>query len=159
MNANHLRVFIVRPALNELEMWSPAAENLILGTAAVESDLEYLAQISGGPGLGLWQIEPQTHEDVWANFLKFRKPLAKRVVQAAGRGTQTPRLPPHDWLIYNLRYAAAVARVIYWRDPEPLPEPTDTAGLGEYWKRVYNTDLGAGTVKRFVASYERLVAV
>ena len=60
LNVRDLRVEVIRPALRALDLWSPAAEDLVLGTAAQESGLAYLRQIGGGPALGLWQIEPAT---------------------------------------------------------------------------------------------------
>lgn len=150
------RMGVVRPALQDLGVWSLAAENLVLGTAAAESGFRFLAQV-GGPALGLWQVEPKTHDSIWKDFLAYRKPLAGQVMVAAGRGTKTPRKPPDEWLIYNLRYAAAICRVRYLMDPEPLPSAFDVEALGNYWKRVYNTRLGAGTVEHFVSSYQRLV--
>ena len=53
IDADHLRREIVAPALRHIGMWSEAAENLLLGTAAVESRMgTYLRQI-GGPALGM----------------------------------------------------------------------------------------------------------
>lgn len=124
-----------------------------MGTAAAESRLQYLAQI-GGPALGLWQMEPATHSDCWRSYLDYRKDLAGRVMLAAGRGTSTPRQPPDDWLVFNLRYAAAICRVHYLRVPHPLPAADDVEGLARYWKAHYNTALGAGTVEHFVNAYE-----
>ena len=39
-------------------------------------------------------------------------------------------------------YAAAIARVVYLRDREPLPD-ANPADLARYHERVYNTPLGA----------------
>jgi len=41
-------------------------------------------------------------------------------------------------------YACAMARVLYYRRPEPLPLPSDIDGLAAYWKQWYNTPLGKG---------------
>lgn len=153
IDAAHLRKHIVRPALETLGLWSESAEALVMGTAAAESRLRYLVQL-GGPALGLWQMEPSTHSDCWASYLDYRTELAGKVMVAAGRGTKTPRLPPHDWLVFNLRYAAAICRVHYLRDPHPLPAADDVRGMAETWKRAYNTALGAGTVEHFVNAYE-----
>lgn len=147
-----LRALVVRPALETLGLWSGSAEALVMGTALAESRLTYIAQL-GGPALGLWQCEPATHSDIWHNYLDYRKDLAGRVMLAAGRGTSTPRLPSHDWLIFNMRYAAAICRVHYRRDPNPLPAADDVRGMGAYWKRSYNSRLGAGTVEHFVDAY------
>lgn len=153
IHPEQLRQLIVRPALDTLGLWSRAAENLVVGTAAAESGLKYLAQL-GGPALGIFQCEPATHSDLWCSYLDFRPELAAKVMVAAGRGTKTPRLPPHDWLVFNLRYAAAICRVHYLRVPHPLPAADDVEGLARYWKAHYNTALGAGTVEHFVNAYE-----
>ena len=50
----------------------------LLGTARVESDLRHRRQI-GGPALGLFQMEPATHNDIWESYLKYRAQLAERV--------------------------------------------------------------------------------
>ena len=60
---------VIRPALTKINLWSRSAEELVLGTAIVESGLTYLKQRGEGPALGLWQIEPATHEDLYTNFL------------------------------------------------------------------------------------------
>ena len=39
-------------------------------------------------------------------------------------------------------YATAVARLIYWRVPRPLPAASDLDGLAAYWKTHYNTAAG-----------------
>jgi len=60
----------------------------------------------------------------------------------------TSRSSLHSQLVHNLAYATAIARVIYWRRPEALPEAA--AGLAKYWKDHYNTHLGAGKEKDFI---------
>lgn len=52
MNAEQLRTYVIRPTLQQIDLWSEAAEILLLGTVAHESKCgEYLHQV-GGPGAG-----------------------------------------------------------------------------------------------------------
>lgn len=131
-------------------MWTPAAENLLLGTAATESHLgAYLFQV-GGPALGIYQMEPDTFEDIQSNFLAYRPQLAAKVRSWAAQETA-------DELVWNLAYATAVCRVHYRRDPEPLPDANDVIGMARTWKRHYNTHRGKGTEADFIAAYRTRV--
>ena len=69
--ATLLLSMVIRPALTKINLWSSSAEELVLGTAIVESGLTYLKQHGDGPALGLWQIEPATHEDLYTNFVEL----------------------------------------------------------------------------------------
>lgn len=141
---------VVRPTLRFLDLLSPAAENLLIGTAAVESGFMRLRQ-AGGPALGVFQIEPATHQDVWDNYLAFRPELASEVRSLASQHFYED--DPHRELIGNLFYSCAIARVIYLRAKPPLPHVDDVRALAEYWKAHYNTALGAGHPDQFVQHY------
>ena len=61
IKASELRQYVIRPTLKAINLWSIAAENLLLGTAAQESQLgHYLTQVKG-PALGIYQIEQSVH--------------------------------------------------------------------------------------------------
>ncbi len=143
LDPGQFRRLVIRPALRAIGLCSPAAERLLLGTALTESGLRRLHQVDG-PALGIFQIEPATHADVWANYLAYRENLASRVASLA---SEQPRL---DQLVWNLAYATAIARLIYYRRPEPLPAADDLAGLARYWKAHFNTALGAGSAEDFL---------
>lgn len=148
------RECIIEPVLHFLDLYSPAAVELLMGTAAQESHFgTYLKQIDG-PALGIYQIEPATHRDLWDNFLTHRRDLSAKLGNLTSAGWP---LDSKERLIGNLYYATAVARLIYYRDPQPLPAHDDLPGLAAYWKRVYNTAKGKGTVKEFLKNYRRLV--
>lgn len=122
-----------------------AAEELLLGTAAQESDCgEYLCQISG-PALGVWQMEPFTHDDIWANYLRYHGELATKVSRLAFDAIQKL-----DQMRGNLYYACAMARIQYLRSPLPLPAAGDRQGQAEFYKKVYNTAGGAATVAEYL---------
>lgn len=146
LDSREFRLYVIRPTLVHLELWSSAAELLLLGTALAESNLRWLVQKRGGPGLGLYQIEPVTHKDVWESYLSksMKSKLKAKVVWL------TSRNPLNEQLVCNLAYATAIARVIYWRKPEALPEADNIKGLAKYWKDHYNTYLGAGKEEDFV---------
>lgn len=153
-----LRSLVIVPTLQRLDLYSPAAANLLLATAIAESVVggwQHLAQV-GGPALGLYQIEPATHRDVWENFLRFRNPLRGKVwgLSASGQRQGPLAVPQDGELIWNLAYATAIARIVYARDPEPLPPAHDLPALGAYWKRVFNTAGGKGTVEGFLDKVE-----
>ena len=75
----HLKEYIIIPVLSKLDMYSESAANLLLGTAAIESDMgQFLRQING-PALGIYQMEPSTHLDIWQNYLQFREEMLKKV--------------------------------------------------------------------------------
>lgn len=151
LDAIQLREYIVRPTLVRLGLWSVSAENLVVGTAVQESHLDYVKQLGRGPALGICQMEPRTHDDIWENYLRYHPGLAAKVGDflapwPSDRSKQ---------LITNLAYAVALCRLHYRRVPTALPKPNDLQGLADYWKRHYNTYLGAGTVDQFVKNYER----
>ena len=154
MDARHFRACVVRPALEHLHLYTRAAENLLVGTALQESGgLRWLAQLGGGPALGVYQIEPATHDDIWKNFLGYRHKLADTVSALLASAPSR-----HGQLVTNLAYATAMARVHYLRVAEPLPKADDVHALARYWKAHYNTALGAGAAEDFAANYLRFNA-
>jgi len=144
MNLEQLRSCVIQPTLKHLGLYSLAAENLVLGTALVESRAEYLRQIKG-PALGLWQCEPATWLDLHENFLRYRTDLAARLAELTTAAKMTEGAQE---MVGNLYYACAVCRLVYRRAPEALPDADDAQGMASYWKRFYNSELGKGTAER-----------
>ena len=114
-----------------------------------------IVQEDGGPALGIWQMEPATHDDVWKNFLAFHSQLATAVRGWAVLPIVNP--PQADQLPGNLYYACAMARVQYYRSPDPLPAVGDVDGQAAYYLRVYNAG-GKATVAEFVANWRAVMA-
>ena len=139
LDRDHFRDQIVTPACERLGLVSPEAIELVVGTAIQESRLTYLTQLGAGSALGLFQIEPATHDDVWKNVVRNR---ARYKAALGARDVER--------FVYDLRYSAMIARLLYWRHPEPIP--TDLEGQAHYWKRYYNTALGAGTPSEYIAN-------
>ena len=71
IDLNQFKEFIIIPALQVVELYQPESVELVLGTCIQESHLQYLKQLGGGPALGVIQMEPATHEDIWDNWLLF----------------------------------------------------------------------------------------
>lgn len=169
MNVEDFRGRVVRATLKKMALHSDSAENLLVGTALQESRLHYLKQL-GGPALGLYQMEPETHDDIWVNYLADREDLFNKVweftsnqptenivlrtVTDEGAPLKIPfNYPDAEELIWNLAYATAMARVHYLRVPWRLPAPDDIEGLSLYWKQHWNTPQGKGEPKDFVRKY------
>jgi hypothetical protein len=140
---------VVRPSLQQIGLWNQAAEQLLLGTALVESDLFHRRQIKGGPARGLFQMEIATHDDIWNNFLKYRDNLANAIISLQS----SPTADRHTDLETNDKYACAMARINYFRAPAPLPMAGDINRMAAYWKQYYNTLLGAGTVSKYIKKW------
>lgn len=155
MSPRQFRLFVVRPILLRMELWSEAAENLLWGTAVHESGgLRWLDQVTGpndatpGPARGLYQIEPATLDDLYVNWLAFRPNL-----RAVLWSFEAPSPRRHEQLATNLGYATAAARLLYLRIREPLPHAEDLEALARYWKTYWNTAAGKGTPAQFVVHY------
>lgn len=156
--ASHLRNYVIGPTLHYIGLWSESAENLLLGTAAQESHCgKMLHQVGGGPALGVYQIEPNTHHDVWDNFLKYRSEFAT-LIQSLASTNYLSRHSPEE-LIVNLAYATAIARIIYYRVSDPLPFAHSVEALGIYWDLHYNKNPHKGTVEEFIYNYQKYVGV
>lgn len=147
IDVKQFREVIIRPALKLIKLWSPEAEELLLGTALQESRLMYLKQLGTGPALGVFQMEPNTHDDIWKNYLGYKPDLAQRV----GKLSHSVNAQS---LATDLLYAAAMTRVHYLRVPKALPAEGDYDGQACYWKKYYNTYLGAGTEEEYLEVWE-----
>jgi len=152
IRAEQLRLYVISPTLERIGWWSESAEELLLGTAAQESGLgRYFHQVNG-PALGIYQMEPETHDDVWHNYLRYQEDLAKAV-----QSFLSPNFTGLEQLTWNLAYSTAVARAQYLRFSEPLPHYLDLSGLAAYWKKYWNSPEGKGRVEEFVVNYGNLV--
>lgn len=155
LNIAHVRLYVVRPALVQIGLWSEEAEALVMGTGAQESGYRHLRQLARsdgrrGPARGLWQMEPATHS-AHLRWLEARPELKAKVMEL------TTAYPEADDLMWNLRYAAAMCRIHYRRVKAALP-PADPLSLALYWKQYYNTPKGAGTPEEFMRNYNDMLA-
>jgi hypothetical protein len=134
---------LIARVLLEHNLHSPAAVNLLLGTAAQESKFgTYLRQIRG-PALGIFQMEKLTFEWLREKYGN-RFPVIKNVAYCE--------------LEWDLYMSILFARLLYYAMPTALPEAHDVQGLAKYWKAHYNTPLGAGTTEEFVRNFQKYVA-
>ncbi|MTI12283.1 hypothetical protein [Sansalvadorimonas verongulae] len=154
--AKELRTLVIRPTLKHLNLWSEAAENLLLGTAAQESGLGEHLKIGDHRALGIYQITPRMHRNIWDNFLATQPELASKV---RGLASQHEFLNhPHAELATNLSYATAIALMVYLRRGKGLPaySADDPERLGRYWHNNFHSK-PQGTVEEFVIHYNALV--
>lgn len=161
MKLLEFKLFVLEPTLRSMNLWSLAAERLLLGTIAHESQGEHLDQrlsrsdTTLGPAYGLFQIEAPTHDDIFKNFLNFPRwsALKNKVINYAA-------LEPsqHDQMATNLCYATAIARCIYYRRPEALPDADDVNELWLYYKKWFNTPIGEARKEDWLIWYARLVS-
>ncbi|MGL5682551.1 MAG: hypothetical protein ACRDDZ_05775 [Marinifilaceae bacterium] len=150
MNKKQLRSLTER-VLKAIDLYSPQAVELVLGTIAQESaGGESIRQMGNGPALGICQMEPATFDDIYNNFLRYKKDLKDKVLNASG----CLSLYSHC-LEYNMALSIAMCRVHYYRVPEAIP--ADLPGWARYWKKYYNTHLGKGTEAGFIANYKKHV--
>ncbi len=166
LKIDQLRADIIKPALEGVDLWSEAAENLIVGTGLVESRYEFVRQWPSGPAMGFWQMEKTTHDWLWSDYLQrpTRIELAKLILPYISSKRPAPddledMLRVRDWLpdvklmCGNASYAAIMCRLKYYTIPAALPEADDVEGLAFYWKKYYNTEAGAGKPDHFVEMY------
>lgn len=140
----HVKAMWVQPALAALPatLNSLSAQQGVLGIGNAESaGYRYMKQIGQGPALGFWQMEPATHDDAWANFIRFRPTLQNALLGVlGGRAVSAQRL------VDTPLYAACLCRVQLYRAPASLPPANNAAAWASFWKTHYNTKKGAGVV-------------
>ena len=111
---------------------SESAVRLLCMIAAHESGgFRYVRQIKG-PALGLLQMEPATYKDV-SDYGRRKGYLWKDL----------PCDPKR--MVFDFKFAVAMARIFFLRIPEPIPEPHNIPGLACYAKKYWNTEKGKAT--------------
>lgn len=146
--------YVIRPTLEYLGDYSMSAETLLMATAAVESEMGFHLKQKRSKGLGVFRINPRAHQLVWDRYLAKDPDLASKV---RGLASQHEFLiNPHLELTTNLRYATAIAWMIYRRTGKTLPEANDIRGMGRFWRRHFHSRPQA-SVGAFVDQYEKLI--
>lgn len=154
MDAQQLHDHIIKPTLKYMggNYDSKNARMLLLATAAIESHCGYYIKQVNGPALGIWQMEPATHHDVNLNCDALKNnDFGKKIVYL---------IPMYNdfksgTLIDAPKYACAMARLKYSMDKEALPSHDEPYETYRYYKRVYNTRLGASTWEKFKAAWDK----
>lgn len=148
---SQLREHIIRPTLKEFGMYSMEAEELLIATCAHESlGGSYLKQVSG-PALGIYQMEPITHDDIWSSYLYYQPVIKLKIYEKL----QITSAPSSERLVYDLKYATIMARIHYYRISEGLPHYEIIESIFTYYKKYYNTINGSANLLDFIEHYRR----
>jgi hypothetical protein len=144
---------LVRETLTLGGLYSGKVEEFLFAIAAHESHLgTYLWQIGGGPARGLFGMEINTMLDIWQHYLGYPSRANQRGMVRIVTGISGPSA----WaLTVNQAYQILMARFDLLRDPDPIPEIGDSDGYAAYWKKNWNSHLGAGTIEKFKTDYAR----
>ena len=153
LNINQFRELIVKSSLNDLLLYSKEAEELLVFTCATESiGGTYLHQVNG-PALGIYQMEPATYNDIWQNYIYPNGSLTLRLFS----NFNISSVPSEERLIYDLRFATAMARIHYRRINSPLPLSNNVDSIWDYYKKYYNTSQGKALKEDSINRYHDFV--
>jgi hypothetical protein len=154
MNAQQLHDHIIKPTLEYMggNYYSKDAAFLLLCTAAIESNCgEYIKQING-PALGVFQMEPKTHDDIWENCDALFDGGKIQNIACVFYSLAPMGKCGDEALTSAPMYSCAIARLKYSMDAAPLPDRNDIKAVYEYYKRIYNTEGGASTYEKFLSA-------
>ena len=92
--------------------------------------------------------------DMIKNYLNYRSKYVKSLesmgMDFAGEDIEIS-------VMSSMAVQAALCRLHYRRDSDPIPSWDDLEAQAEYWKRVYNTHKGRGTVEHFVKANKNVL--
>lgn len=155
-NNEHFRKTIIRPSLDEINLYSPQAEELLIAIMAHESKggtfLEQEPSIPLGAH-GVYQMESFTHDSIWNTYVSQHASLARLILNS----NQYLQRPSAFHMIWNLKYATQMARLFWLRVNDPLPEANDIDAIAKYWKVYWNTSKGKGKIEDFVLNYKLFI--
>jgi|TARA_R110000782_G_scaffold121888_1_gene213071 hypothetical protein len=140
MNKTQLTDLVIIPTLKEIPYgYSKEAALAVQMIIAHEScGGDYIAQMTG-PALGVIQMEPLTHDDVWMHGDSIRNNAALLgISQCVGQ------------LVYDLRYNVFMARQKLFMAKGALP--SDPAEMAKYLKLNWNGD-GKATPEKYHQDY------
>lgn len=147
MDPKQLRHYVVIPRLKALggKYATKSGIRIVMATTAQETHCgRWLVQLGASRrGKGICQMQPGTLTDLYENGLGPRRSL----------------LPPKDVnrLIYDLGYAVQTCRLEYFRYPDPLPDPDDIQGMWDYYKKHWNSAVGAADRVQFEHNWHTYV--
>lgn len=149
---NQIRSYIIKPALKASNLWCESAEILLTGTLIMETNFRAIVQ-DGGPALGVFQIEPETHTSL-KNYIRLtqHRQLQLDIINCC----HFMSLPDDDELISNIKYSCLIARVLYLRNPESLPPPEDRVELANMYKKIYNTSGGKAKIDATIEIFKSI---
>lgn len=140
---------LIQKTLKLTQWYSEDSTELLMLTACAESDAgRYLRQIKG-PALGLFQVEPDTLNDIYKNWLLGRQASSENIKEITG-------INKSDLLALegNIIYGILLTRIIYLRAPGKLPSRYDHLGMANYYVKWFNRG-GKANPDVAVAKYHR----
>jgi hypothetical protein len=163
LDQKQLRSLIIQPVLHAMSLYSIEAEDLLVGTCAEETggtfliqktdEDPYLSMKQNTFALGIYQMEPRTHNDIWKNYMPSHPKIVNDLMQVC----MFSKKPDSSMLVYNLYYATAMARVFYLRCNEPIPATLELQSI--YYKTYWNTSEGKSTPQQYVLNYNNFMNV
>jgi len=133
----------IKRTLIKMNRYSDAANTVLLMIAAHESmGGKYRKQING-PALGVFQIEPDTHDSIWDNCDSIT-----RLANKCGFTRDVRKLATNE------DYSVFVARCYLLMDVNPLPTGIDA--MASYCKSYWNRT-GKASPSAYMADYIRYV--
>ena len=121
-------------ALLPKNMDSPQARVMLLAIGLQESRFEYRRQIGNGPAKGYYQFEKGGGVKGCIQ-LPVSAPHLRKVCQE--RGVEFTAQAVWDAIEHDDVLAAALARLLLWTDPKPLPSIDDAAGAWAVYLRTW----------------------
>jgi hypothetical protein len=155
LNVNQFRELIVKSTLNDLMLYSKDAEELMIFTCAIESLGGYYLKQLNGPALGIYQMQPETYNDLWQNYLQDSK--NSRLLMMLLSNFHITNMPSEDRLIYDLRFSTAITRIFYARIKEQLPDSNNVSAMWNYYKLYYNTSKGDAEKEKTIIKYQNFI--
>jgi len=144
MNRTQLIENIIDPVIRDMGCFSPQAVDLLVMIAAHESrEGHYLAQISG-PAIGIYQMEPATHDEIIQYLRRNNYDLYERLNKWTG-------IIHHSLMAGNLYYATFMARAFFLRYPDALPRTHPD--MAAYAKMRWNTAAGKATAEDYLNAF------
>lgn len=123
------------------------AAEMLIETACAETQLGTVPDTTPGNGHGLCQIDNICVKDIQQRTESLIKKLVKDHFHYdidAVKASELDNNPTLSLIFCRLKYRLIPAQI-----------PTDYLSRAAYWKKYYNTALGAGTVDHYMESAER----
>lgn len=147
----HIKYNVVIPTLEYLNLGGKRAINLITGTIFSESyvnNYTYLRQQNNGKAFSIIQMESNTYNDIWNNYLIKKPKYSSLIKNMVGTyNLNKNNIPNIENTIGNLFLAVAMCRMHYLRVYEQIPDFDNALELAKYYKKYYNTYKGKAKVE------------